>query len=121
MSFISPYISYLLGWNNDDLDKNNKNLNHDYINLKTPFISSEDLKKIKLKSLKKENLEDNASKIETFEFTELLNFNNVATLEEILSVKLKPTPKKVKQTYYPPRNPVIRQMNEKFGINNENY
>jgi hypothetical protein len=113
MSFIYSYISYLLGWNIEESKENNKPLKH-------PLITNEQLLKVKLKSSKDDlqvkNEENNTSLIETFELLSS-NGNNLASLEEILSVKLKPIPNKNKQTYFPPRNPVIRQMNEKFGIN----
>jgi hypothetical protein len=118
MSFIYSYISYFLGWNNDDLKQHNECLNQP---VRKPIISNEDLLKVKLNSVKdsinKESFtkNDTSSLIETFE---LSTGNNLATIEEILSVKLKPIPEKIKQTYYPPRNPVIRQMNQKFGIDN---
>lgn len=115
MPFIYSYISYLLGWNNEELKQNTKPV-------KKLLISNDELVKVKvkLKSSKDvlppilKNEDGNNFLIETFE---LSDGNNLATLEEILSVKLKPIPIKIKQSYFPPRNPVIRQMNEKFGIN----
>ena len=45
-----------------------------------------------------------------------LHISNKAYLDEILNIKLKPSIINIKPEYYPPRNPVIRELNEKFGI-----
>ena len=37
-------------------------------------------------------------------------------LQDILNVKLRPTIVNLKPSYYPPRNPVILELNKKFGI-----
>ena len=42
--------------------------------------------------------------------------SNKAQLEEIMNIKLKPVKLNIKPVYYPPRHPVIRELNDKFGI-----
>jgi hypothetical protein len=78
------------------------------------LISPDDLLKINLNSTNDiiPGPSRNMPVIDTFE----LSTFNKAQLEEILNIKLRPTIVNVKPTYYPPKNPVIRQMNEKFGI-----
>ena len=72
------------------------------------IISPNDLKKVDL--IHREINPVNS--INTFE----LNIYNKAQLDEILRIKLKPAKVNEKPTYYPPRNPVVKQLNEKFGI-----
>ena len=38
-------------------------------------------------------------------------------LQDILNVKLRPTVVNIKPLFYPPRNPVIFELNERFGLN----
>lgn len=71
-------------------------------------ISPNDLKKVNLTRREVKN----TTSIDTFE----INIYNKDQLNEILNIKLKPTKVNVKPAYYPPRNPVIKQLNEKFGI-----
>jgi hypothetical protein len=72
------------------------------------IISPGDLKKVNLTRTEVKPI----TSIDTFE----LNIHNKAQLNEILNMKLKPTKVNIKPTYYPPRNPVVKQLNEKFGI-----
>lgn len=72
------------------------------------IISPNDLKKVDLIRPEVKPI----TSIDTFE----LNIHNKAQLTEILNMKLKPTKINEKPTYYPPRNPVVKQLNEKFGI-----
>lgn len=112
MSILYSYFAYLAGWNEDDKPKIEENALKPAV--KKFLISSDDLIKINLNSTKDiiPGPSRNMPPIDTFE---LSNFNK-AQLEEILSIKLKPTKVNIKPDYYPPKNPVIRQMNEKFGI-----
>lgn len=107
MSTLYSYFSYLVGWNNYES-------NIQEPPLKKFLISPDDLKKAKLDFNK--NVipapSRNMPLIDTFE----LSIFNKAQLQEILNIKLRPIQKKLKQTYYPPRHPVIREMHEKFGI-----
>jgi len=72
------------------------------------IISPSDLKKVDLIRAEVKPI----ASIDTFE----LNIHNKAQLNEILNMKLKPTKVNIKPNYYPPRNPVVKQLNEKFGI-----
>lgn len=72
------------------------------------IISPSDLKKVDLTHREVNPV----NSINTFE----LNIYDKAQLDEILSIKLKPAKVNEKPTYYPPRNPVVKQLNEKFGI-----
>ena len=42
---------------------------------------------------------------------------STSQLTEILNIKLKPTIVNKKISYYPPRNPVVRELNNIFGVN----
>jgi len=46
-----------------------------------------------------------------------LKMLNKAQLNQVLSVKLKPTIKNKKPEYYPPRHPVLNELHSKFKIN----
>lgn len=72
------------------------------------IISPTDLKKVDLIHTEVKPVPS----IDTFE----LNIHNKEQLNEILNMKLKPTKVNIKPNYYPPRNPVVKQLNEKFGI-----
>ena len=80
------------------------------------IISPSDLKKVDL--VHHEGVTPSPSRnmplLDTFE----LNIYNKAQLTEILNIKLKPTKVNEKPTYYPPRHPVVKQLNERFGIGN---
>ncbi len=84
------------------------------------LITSDDLKKLNLKST--ENIipapSRNMPLLDTFE----LCIHNKAQLDEILEIRLnlKPTIINTKPIYYPPRNPVINEMNKKFGLDKIN-
>jgi hypothetical protein len=116
------YVSYLFGYDNKNKDSISENIiieSEPIIQPKKFLINKEDLNKLNLKH--REDVVPEPSKnmplLDTFE----LSIVNKAQLDEILNIKLKPTPKVEKPIYYPPRNPVIRQMNEKFGIGVQNY
>ena len=116
------YFSYLAGWKEEDkpisvpapisIPKTEDDSMKPIV--KKFLISPDDLLKINLNSTNDiiPGPSRNMPVIDTFE----LSTFNKAQLEEILSIKLRPTVVNVKPTYYPPKNPVIRQMNEKFGI-----
>ena len=81
------------------------------------IISPSDLKKVDLVHHKgvTPSPSRNMPLLDTFE----LNIYNKAQLTEILNIKLKPTKVNEKPTYYPPRHPVVKQLNERFGIGNK--
>jgi hypothetical protein len=108
MSTLYSYFSYLVGWNE----------NKEQTNIKEPIkkflITPEDLKNVKLE-FNKDVVPSPARNMPLINTFELLSLNK-AQLQEILNIKLKPVEKKIKQIYYPPRHPVIREMHQKFGI-----
>jgi hypothetical protein len=113
-SLYSYFTSYF--YNNDDkIEQKEEDIN------KPKFlITSDDLKNLNLKST--ENIipapSRNMPLLDTFE----LCIHNKAQLDEILEIRLnlKPTIVNQKQIYYPPRNPVINEMNKKFGLDKIN-
>jgi len=78
------------------------------------IITSNDLNKVNLTPQK--NIIPGPSRnmpvLDTFE----LKIYNKAQLNEILNIKLKPVKMNEKPTHYQPRHPVVKQLNEKFGI-----
>lgn len=78
------------------------------------IISADDLKKVNLNPEKNviPGPTRNMPVLDTFE----LQIHNKAHLDEILNIKLRPTVVNKKPTYYPPRHPVVKELNEKFGI-----
>lgn len=78
------------------------------------IITSDDLTKVNLTPQK--NIIPGPSRnmpvLDTFE----LSIYNKAQLNEILSIKLKPTKINEKPSHYQSRHPVVKQLNEKFGI-----
>lgn len=115
MNSVYYYFSYL--W------YGNQPVETDMINVpsipKKFIISPSDLKKVDL--VHHEGVTPSPSRnmplLDTFE----LNIYNKAQLTEILNIKLKPTKVNEKPTYYPPRHPVVKQLNERFGIGNNIY
>jgi hypothetical protein len=110
MNLLYSYFNYL--WSSD-----NKVIEEKQINLPLPkkfIITSDDLLKVNLHPQKDviPAPSRNMPVIDTFE----LNIYNKAQLQELLSIKLKPTKINEKPVYYPPRHPVVKQLNEKFGI-----
>ena len=110
MTSLYSYFSYL--WSSD-----NKAIEKTQIILPLPkkfIITSDDLIKINLHPQKDviPAPSRNMPVIDTFE----LNIYNKAQLQELLSIKLKPTKINEKLTYYPPRHPIVKQLNEKFDI-----
>ena len=87
---------------------NAENLQPEINTPKKIIITPSDLKKVDLIRTEVKPI----ASIDTFE----LNIHNKAQLNEILNMKLKPTKVNIKPNYYPPRNPVVKQLNEKFGI-----
>jgi hypothetical protein len=78
------------------------------------IICADDLKKVNLNHQKDviPGPSRNMPVLDTFE----LQIYNKAHLDEILNIKLRPTVVNKKPTYYPPRHPVVKELNEKFGI-----
>ena len=80
------------------------------------LITPDDLNKLNLKSSKNTipGPSRNMPVLDTFE----LCIHNKAQLDEILEIRLnlKPAIVNKKQVYYPPKNPVINEMNKKFGL-----
>ena len=112
------YFNYLLPFYNESEHKINEEIISSEPLPKKFIITSEDLIKVNL--IPQKNIipapSRNMPVLDTFE----LNIHNKAQLDEILNIKLKPTKINIKQTYYPPRHPVIKQLNEMFGIGNFN-
>ena len=81
--------------------------------VKKHLISIDDLKFINLQPV--HNIIPGPSRNAPPEFTkvDLCNLNK-AQLNQILSVKLKPIPVLQKQTFFPPRHPVIFELYNKF-------
>jgi hypothetical protein len=111
-SIYSYFTSYF--YNNDvKIEKEQKD---EIVNKPKFLITSDDLKKLNLKST--ENIipapSRNMPLLDTFE----LCVHNKAQLDEILEIRLnlKPTIVNTKPAYYPPKNPVINEMNKKFGL-----
>ena len=87
---------------------------HEPILPKKFIICADDLKKVNLNHQKDviPGPSRNMPVLDTFE----LQIYNKAHLDEILNIKLRPTVVNKKPTYYPPRHPVVKELNEKFGI-----
>lgn len=107
-SLYSYFTSYF--YNDDKVEEKTQNEKPKFL------ITSDDLKNLNLKST--ENIipapSRNMPLLDTFE----LCVHNKAQLDEILEIRLnlKPTIVNEKPIYYPPRNPVINEMNKKFGL-----
>jgi hypothetical protein len=112
MNSVYYYFSYLW-YGNQPTETDMANVS---IVPKKFIISPSDLKKVDL--VHHEGVTPSPSRnmplLDTFE----LNIYNKAQLTEILNIKLKPTKINEKPTYYPPRHPVVKQLNERFGIGN---
>lgn len=114
---MSSLYYYFMSYFYDDNSKElvvAKEIPHEEIKPKKFLISFEELNNVNLKPSKDviPAPSRNMPLIDTFE----LNLSNKAQLDEILNIKLKPTIVNKKPTYYPPKNPVIKELNEKFGI-----
>lgn len=111
-SFYYYFMSYFYDNNSKELPP--KEISREEIKPNKFLISFEELNKVNLKPSKDviPAPSRNMPLIDTFE----LNIYNKAQLYEILNIKLRPTIVNEKPTYYPPKNPVVRQLNEKFGI-----
>ena len=106
------YFNYL--WHSNVKESNENTEKIENIQPKKFIITSDDLLKANLTPTKDviPGPSRNMPVFDTFE----LNIYNKAQLKELLSIKLKPTTLNEKPSYYPPRHPVIKQLNEKFGI-----
>ncbi len=83
-------------------------------NFKKHLISINDLKSVSLQPV--ENIIPGPSRNAPPEFTKVdLRNLNKAQLNQILNVKLKPVPILERQTFFPPRHPVIFELYNKFN------
>jgi len=112
MSFIYNYFYKETNLTPEDDDDDEKFV---FIESENKYlITLEDLKSSGLKPIN--NVIPNPSRNMPLINTLSLIKSNKAQLDEILNIKLRPTIINKKQTYYPPRNPVILELNKKFGI-----
>lgn len=82
--------------------------------IKKHLISLKDLKSVNLQSV--DNVIPGPSRNAPPEFTKVdLRNLNKAQLNQILNVKLKPVPVLERQTFFPPRHPVIFELYNKFN------
>jgi len=116
MSILYNYLNYYLYGTeeneNQKEDEREDEREDDFIKLN--FVSIEQLKSVNLQPIKdiipnpSRNIPPNFTKVD------LRNLNK-AQLDCILSVKLKPAPKIIKNTTYEPRHPCLRELLNKFN------
>ena len=113
MAYLYSYFSSYL-WNTTTEEVKKEVKQEDITNCNKFLISIEDLNKVNLNPSK--DVIPAPSRNMPLISMYNLHISNKAYLDEILNIKLKPAIINIKPEYYPPRNPVIREMNEKFGI-----
>jgi len=114
MAYLYSYFSSYIWNTNKEETKEESTDTIDTIDCNKFLISIDDLNKVNLKFT--EDIVPAPSRNMPSISVYKLNTSNKAYLDEILNIKLKPAIVNIKPEYYPPRNPVIREMNEKFGI-----
>lgn len=117
MSFLYSYLNYYIYGIEvekkeeikEDIKKKDED---DYVKLN--FISIEQLKSVNLQPIK--DIIPNPSRNVPPNFTKVdLRNLNKAQLDCILNVKLKPSPKIIKNTIYEPRHPCLKELLNKFN------
>ena len=100
---------------NEDFEKIEKVEDNILIQPKKHLITLNDLKSVNLTSVENVTPSPSRNAPPSFSKIDLRNLNK-AQLNQILNVKLKPTPIIERPTFFPPRNPVIFELYNKFNM-----